>query len=135
MISIEFAVVIAIVLFMAGSSVAIYHNRMTKAAIAALVWSVITMGWVLLAANLGVRPVVDVTYHEVVKKRLSDGSYMDIIVIQDAYGRPHIININRQLGISVPLDQMYQVARVEYARRCWGLQLRSLHNYKVVPNN
>ena len=64
----ELAVVICVILFIAGVSITIWYNRFTKLAMGLGVAAGLMLGWII-SASLTQRAVVDVTYHPIVQQR------------------------------------------------------------------
>ena len=133
MIPAEVAVVACIILFITGISLTIWHNRLTKTAISLGVVAGLILGWVI-SASFTPRAVVDVTYHQIVRQRLPDGTTVDMISVTDEAGQTHIVNLTKALGEHIPNNgESYQVARLRYSGLSLWLQFKEYSRYQIIP--
>lgn len=136
MVSVEVASIGAVLFFWFGFWIMTFNKgRVTLPSAMLYSLALSTSVWILSAIVCS-RPVVDVSYHDVFRQKTADGNLVDVAIIEDSAGKSHLVNLNSQLGITVPDDgKQYQVARIEYSRDAFGLFLNRLNRYKIVQSN
>ncbi len=133
MISAEFILVFGVILFTIGLAIT-HFQRSSWPSLVMYAAGLGLCAWVLLAAN--VTPTVDdVTYHPVKQGMAARDTPFDYIVVKDADGKQHFVNLNEALGIKVPQDgRAYKIARVSYKQSVLGLSFDHSAKYQLITD-